>query len=84
MVLIVEPVQTATKDGHWISSYNPLDPKAPELPSKGQIKSVIPKECFERSYLHSMYYFVCRDTAWMAALFYFAYKTLSTNLPSIC
>ena len=66
--------------GTNIRSYNPLDPKAPELPSKGQIKSVIPKRCFERSY-HSMY-FVCRDAAWMAALVYIAYKTLSTDLPS--
>lgn len=45
-----------TADGHWVSPYNPLDPKAPALPSKGEIKAVIPKECFERSYVHSMYF----------------------------
>ena len=35
---------------HWTSPYNPLDPKAPKLPTKGEIKAVIPKECFEKSY----------------------------------
>ena len=33
--------------GNWVSSYNPIDPKAPKLPSKDEIKAVIPKECFE-------------------------------------
>lgn len=67
--------------GQWISPYNPLDPKAPELPSKGEIKAVIPKECFERSYLHSMY-FVARDTALAVGCAYIAYQTLSTDMPS--
>ena len=39
---------------HWTSPYNPLDPKAPKLPTKGEIKAVIPKECFERSYLKGL------------------------------
>jgi len=72
---------TKTKDGHWKSPYNPLDPKAPELPSKGQIKAVIPKECFERSYVHSMM-FVLRDTALAAGCVYIAHATLSTETPA--
>ena len=70
-----------TKDGHWQSAYNPLYPNAPELPSKGQLKAVIPKECFQRSYLHSMW-FVVRDTALAVACAYIAHATLSTDLPS--
>jgi len=76
----VAPVRTTSKDGHWVSPYNPLDPKAPKLPSKGEIKAVIPKECFERSYAHSMY-FVVRDTAWAVACVYLAHLTLSTDVP---
>jgi omega-6 fatty acid desaturase (delta-12 desaturase) len=71
----------SSKDGHWVSPYDPTDPKAPELPSKGEIKAVIPKECFKRSYVHSMY-FVFRDTALAAGCAYAAYKTLSTDLPA--
>ena len=38
------PIQsTISKDGHWTSPYNPLDPKAPELPTKGEIKAAIPQ-----------------------------------------
>ena len=69
------------KVGYWVSPYNPLDPGAPELPSKGEIKAVIPKECFERSYIHSMY-FVARDTAMAAGCAYIAHQTLSTDLPA--
>mmetsp|Transcript_11884 Transcript_11884/g.26013 ORF Transcript_11884/g.26013 Transcript_11884/m.26013 type:complete len:430 (-) Transcript_11884:126-1415(-) len=74
-------LQTTAKDGEWVSPYNPLDPKAPQLPTKGEIKAVIPKECFERSYIHSMY-FVARDTALAAACAYAAYQTLSTDIPT--
>ena len=74
-------VQTTNKDGHWVSPYNPLDPNAPALPSKGEIKAVIPKECFHRSYFHSMY-FVVRDTLLAAGCVYAANATLSTDLPS--
>jgi len=73
-------VQTTNKDGHWVSPYNPLDPNAPALPSKGEIKAVIPKECFHRSYFHSMY-FVVRDTLLAAGCVYAANATLSTDLP---
>ncbi|KAL3765560.1 hypothetical protein ACHAWU_003101 [Discostella pseudostelligera] len=81
-----QSIQTISKSGNesqttWVSPYNPLDPKAPELPSKGEIKAVIPKECFERSYLHSMY-FVVRDTAMAAGCAYIAQQTLSTDLPT--
>lgn len=65
----------------WKTPYNPLDPNAPTLPTKGQIKAVIPKECFERSALHS-FYFVLRDTVMSAGLIYLAMTYLSTELPS--
>lgn len=74
-------VSEDTNGQHWISPYNPLDPNAPKLPTKGEIKAVIPKECFVRSYVHSMY-FVVRDTVMALACVYVAYHTLSTNLPS--
>jgi fatty acid desaturase len=64
----------------WSSPYNPMDAKAPKLPSKGEIKAVIPKECFERSYMHSMW-FVFRDTAMAAALIYATNSALSTAVP---
>eukprot|EP01083_Nonionella_stella_P060759 158498_1 len=68
-------------EGVWKSSYNPLDPKAPKLPSKGEIKAAIPKECFEKSYVHSMY-FVARDTAMAAGLIYATNSLLSTDVPA--
>lgn len=74
-------VSTHKDDGHWVSPYNPLDPKAPKLPSKGEIKAVIPKQCFERSYVHSMYY-ILRDTLMAAICAYITYQTLSTDVPS--
>lgn len=71
----------SSKQDVWKSSYNPLDTKAPKLPSKGEIKAVIPKECFERSYMHSVY-FVFRDTAMAVALVYATNSVLSTDLPT--
>jgi omega-6 fatty acid desaturase (delta-12 desaturase) len=73
--------QSASAPKNWVSPYNPLAKDAPELPSKGEIKAVIPKECFERSYVHSMW-FVLRDTAMAAGCAFVAYQTLSTELPS--
>lgn len=70
-----------TTEGVWKSQYNPLDPKAPKLPSKGEIKASIPKECFERSALHS-FYFVLRDSAMAAGFVYLTSRVLSTDLPS--
>jgi len=63
----------------WKSTYDPND-KNIKLPSKGQIKASIPKECFKRSALHSMY-FVFRDSAMAAALVYATNQALSTDLP---
>jgi len=65
----------------WRSSYNPLDPNAPKLPTKGQIKASIPVHCFERSALHS-FYFVLRDSAMAAALVYVTSKCLTTDIPT--
>lgn len=65
----------------WKSTYDPLDPNAPKLPSKGEIKAAIPKECFERSALHSMF-FVFRDSAMAAALVFATNQVLSTDLPA--
>lgn len=62
----------------WKSKYNPNDPKAPKLPSKGEIKAAIPKECFERSYLHS-FYFVLRDSLMAAGCVFLAYKYLDVQ-----
>lgn len=67
--------------GTWVSPYNPLDPKAPELPTKGQIKAAIPKHCFERSYVTSMLY-LFRDTVMAAACVYGTSLVLSADLPS--
>lgn len=63
----------------WKSSYDPSD-KTVKLPSKGQVKASIPKECFKRSGLRGMY-FVFRDTAMAAALVYATNEVLSTKLP---
>jgi len=71
----------AIKAAEWKSKYNPLDPNAPKLPSKGEIKAAIPKECFERSALHS-FYFVFRDTIMALALFYLTNQALDTSLPT--
>lgn len=70
-----------TDEAVWQSPYNPLDPKAPKLPTKGEIKAVIPKECFERSYLHSMY-FVSRDTIIAIGIVLLTKSCLSTEIPS--
>jgi len=65
----------------WKSSYDPNDPNAPKLPTKGEIKAIIPKECFQRSALHS-FYFIFRDSAMAAALVYATMQVLSTEIPS--
>lgn len=64
----------------WKSGFKPQDPNAFKLPSKGEIKSVIPKECFEQSTLRSLS-FVLRDCTMAAALVYAAHMSLSTDLP---
>jgi omega-6 fatty acid desaturase (delta-12 desaturase) len=69
------------EDGVWKSKYRPLDPNAPKVPTKGEVKAVIPKRCFERSALHSMMY-VGRDLSMAAAFVYATNSLLSTELPS--
>ena len=66
----------------WKSPYNPLDPNAPELPTKGQIKAAIPAHCFERSYIWGMSYLI-RDLLISAAFTYGTLQVLSTDLPSL-
>jgi len=64
----------------WKSSYRPLDPDAPKVPTKGEIKASIPQHCFHRSYVWSMYYLV-RDLTMAGAMVYATSKVLSTDLP---
>jgi fatty acid desaturase len=70
------------EDGVWVSPYNPLAKDAPELPTKGLIKAVIPKECFQRSYVWSVFY-LFRDVAIAAGFVYACSQVLSTDLPTI-
>ncbi|GKZ00636.1 hypothetical protein MPSEU_001015800 [Mayamaea pseudoterrestris] len=66
----------------WKTGYNPLDKNAPELPSKGEIKAVIPAECFKRSYFWSFAY-LARDMLIASAFVYATSQVLSTDLPSL-
>ena len=75
-------ISAQRKGDVWTSPYNPLDKDAPALPTKGQIKAVIPKECFQRSYFWSMFY-LARDFAMAAAFLYATTSLLSTDLPTI-
>jgi len=74
--------QQFDEQGNWKSSYRPLEPDAPELPTKGQIKNAIPEHCFVRSYFWSMYYLV-RDSVMAIAFVWATNKCLTTDLPSI-
>lgn len=65
----------------WKSAYNPLAKDAPTLPTKGEIKASIPKECFNRSYIWGILY-LARDLAISAAFAYGASVVLSTEIPS--
>lgn len=73
--------QQLQKSDVWTSPYNPLDPNAPTLPTKGEIKAAIPKHCFERSGLRSMA-FVFRDLAMAGALAYGTSLVMSTDVPT--
>ena len=66
----------------WASAYKPEDKNAPELPTKGELQAVIPKECFERSHFWSLFY-LARDLAISGAFLYAATQVLSTDLPTI-
>ena len=72
--------EAAEKASVWTSPYNPRDPNV-KLPKIGEIKAAIPKHCFERSYLKSLY-FTARDTAWAVGFVYATSKVLSTEIPS--
>jgi fatty acid desaturase len=72
----------STVDHVWKSPYNPLDPAAPALPSRGAIKAVIPEACFRRSYVWSMIYTI-RDLVTAAAFVYGTSQVLSTDLPDL-
>lgn len=74
--------QQQVAEGDWQSPYNPLDPKAPELPTKGEIKAAVPAHCFERSYIWGMAYLI-RDLIISAAFTYATMQVLSTDLPSL-
>ena len=77
-----EPASKKVQENVWKSPYNPLDPKAPELPTKGQIKAAIPAHCFEKDYLWGPVY-IAQDTAMAAALAYATSRILTTDLPTI-
>lgn len=79
---IRQKVANKTLEESWKSPYNPLDPNAPELPTKGQIKAAIPAHCFERSYIWGMAYLI-RDIIMSAAFTYGTMQVLSTDLPSL-
>ena len=67
--------------GVWKSPYDPRTSTV-ELPKIGDIKAAIPKHCFERSYVKSIYY-TLRDTAWAVSCVYATSQVLSTNMPSL-
>ena len=66
----------------WKSPYNPLDPNAPKLPTKGEIKASIPAHCFDRSYIWGMAYLI-RDFIIAGGFVYATSQVLSTDLPSL-
>jgi omega-6 fatty acid desaturase (delta-12 desaturase) len=72
----------AMEIAQWTSPYKPLDPKAPEMPTKGQIKAVIPEHCFEKSYFWG-FFFLFRDFACAGAFIYAATRLLSTEMPPV-
>ena len=65
---------------HWVSPYNPLDPKAPKLPTRGEVKAVIPKECFKRSYIKGLSW-IFFDLGLAALLVFAARAFLSVSPP---
>lgn len=76
------PATSVSADSNvWRSPYNPLAKDAPKLPTKGEIKAVIPAYCFERSYVWGLFY-VFRDLAMAAGLVYATSLVLSTELPN--
>jgi fatty acid desaturase len=72
----------AADSAEWKSPYNPLDPNAPTLPTKGEIKAAIPAHCFQRSYIWGMAYLI-RDLIMAAAFAYGTSQVLSTDIPDL-
>jgi omega-6 fatty acid desaturase (delta-12 desaturase) len=66
----------------WRSPYNPLDPQAPPLPTKGEIKAVIPEACFHRSFFWSFFY-LFRDIAITTGFLYAASQYLNADFPTL-
>lgn len=77
----VVPKNQTLNDGVWESKYKPLDPNAPKVPTKAQVKAVIPQHCFVRSGFWSMLY-VARDLSLAAGCVYITNSLLSTELPT--
>ncbi|GMI41757.1 hypothetical protein TrCOL_g9116 [Triparma columacea] len=73
-------VKPPSKQGEWVSSYDPFDPNQ-KVPSKAEIKASIPPECFVRSAAHS-FLWVLIDTVQAAICAYAAYNFLPQDLPS--
>ena len=70
----------STVSTQWKSPYDPRTHKG-TLPKIGDIKAAIPKHCFERSYIKSIYY-TLRDTAWAVGCVYGTSQIMSTQVPS--
>ena len=66
-------------DPGWKSPYDPRSSSKPKLPTKGELKAVIPAHCFERSYVKSFFYLV-RDLVMAAACLFAANHCLSMSL----
>ena len=58
-----------------------LDLSAPNLPTKGEIKAIIPKECFERSYIKGLFW-ILFDVALASLLVTVTKMFLPTSLSS--
>lgn len=78
---VVSLLNSKGKEEHWTSPFNPLDPKAPKLPTKGEIKAIVPKECFEKSYTKGLSW-ILFDLGLAALLVFAARSLLSVSPPS--
>lgn len=79
-LLSTKAQEAAEKAARWKSPYNPRDASV-KLPKIGEIKAAVPKHCFERSYVKSLYY-TARDTAWAVGCVYATSQLLSTEIPA--
>mmetsp|Transcript_34408 Transcript_34408/g.51077 ORF Transcript_34408/g.51077 Transcript_34408/m.51077 type:complete len:422 (-) Transcript_34408:131-1396(-) len=74
-------VKSRAPDAPWVSPYDPLSKDAPKLPSKSEIKAVIPAHCFERVVWKSLAY-TAKDLLTAAAFVYATSQVLTTDLPT--